>query len=121
MIGRTKSSKIRYIPINKNLIDILEELKENRNSDFVFSNRKGEMYKGDFRGSIKNALVKAGIKKNLRFHDLRHTFAANYMMSGESITTLNKILGHSTLQMTMRYIHFSQDFIEGEIDKLDYD
>lgn len=79
------------------------------------------MYKGDFRGSIKSTLVRAGIKKKLRFHDLRHTFAANYMMSGGSITTLNKILGHSTLQMTMRYIHFSQDFIESEIDKLDFD
>ena len=108
--------------MNSYLINILEDLKENRNSDFVFSrNSKGEMYKGDFRGSIKSTLVRAGIKKKLRFHDLRHTFAANYMMSGGSITTLNKILGHSTLQMTMRYIHFSQDFIESEIDKLDFD
>jgi len=42
-------------------------------------------------------------------------------MSGGRILALNKYLGHSTLEMTMRYSHLSPDFIEGEIDKLYYE
>jgi len=67
---------------------------------------------------MRNALKKVGIEKKFRFHDPRRTFAANFMISNGSITSLNKILGHSTPQMTMRYIYFSPENKEGEIDKL---
>lgn len=121
MVGRTKTGKSRTVPINKNLLKVLSGHKKNENFEFVFSkNKKGEMYQGDFRTALRNALSRAGIEKRLRFHDLRHTFAANYLMAGGKITTLSKILGHSTLQMTMKYIHFSKEFIESEIDNLDF-
>jgi len=41
-------------------------------------------------------------------------------MSGGSILSLNKILGHSTLEMTMKYAHLAPDYLEGEIEKLRY-
>ncbi|OCA65090.1 hypothetical protein A9R10_00050 [Aeromonas piscicola] len=45
-------------------------------------------------------------------HVLRHTFASHFMMNGGNILMLQKILGHSTIAMTMRYAHFAPDHLE---------
>ncbi len=42
-----------------------------------------------------------------RAHVLRHTFASHFIMNGGDLLTLQKILGHQTIQMTMRYAHLS--------------
>jgi len=42
---------------------------------------------------------------DVRFHDLRHTSATRMIESGANIVAVSKILGHSTLNMTMRYAH----------------
>ena len=43
----------------------------------------------------------------IRFHDLRHTFATHWMMSGGEFFKLQQVLGHASPQMTMRYAHFA--------------
>lgn len=45
-------------------------------------------------------------------HVLRHTFASHFMMNGGNILTLQRILGHSSLQMTMRYAHLAPDHLQ---------
>ncbi|MCP1625405.1 site-specific recombinase XerD [Pseudomonas nitroreducens] len=45
-------------------------------------------------------------------HILRHTFASHYMMGGGDILTLQRILGHSSITMTMRYAHLSPEHLE---------
>ncbi|MFQ1065102.1 tyrosine-type recombinase/integrase [Bordetella trematum] len=45
-------------------------------------------------------------------HVLRHTFASHFMMNGGNILTLQRILGHSTLTMTMRYAHLAPDHLQ---------
>ena len=45
-------------------------------------------------------------------HVLRHTFASQFMMNGGNILVLQRALGHGSLQMTMRYAHFSPDHLE---------
>lgn len=55
----------------------------------------------DIRTAFKNACKRAGIK-NLRFHDFRHTFATRLVLSGVDLATVSKLLGHSSIQMTMR-------------------
>ncbi len=45
-------------------------------------------------------------------HVLRHTFAAHFMMSGGNILVLQRILGHSDIQMTMRYAHLAPEHLE---------
>ncbi|HBP0884269.1 TPA: tyrosine-type recombinase/integrase, partial [Pseudomonas aeruginosa] len=44
-------------------------------------------------------------------HILRHTFASHYMMGGGDILTLQRILGHSSITMTMRYAHLSPEHL----------
>ncbi len=44
-------------------------------------------------------------------HILRHTFASHFMMAGGDILTLQRILGHGDIKMTMRYSHLSPDHL----------
>jgi integrase len=48
-------------------------------------------------------------------HILRHTFASHYMMGGGDILGLQRILGHATIAMTMRYAHMSPDHLESAL------
>ncbi len=65
--------------------------------------------------SFRRALERTTIQlpQGQASYALRHTFASHFMMNGGNILTLQRVLGHSTLAMTMRYAHLSPDhFLE---------
>jgi integrase len=45
-------------------------------------------------------------------HILRHTFASHFIMNGGNIVALQKILGHSSLNVTMKYSHLAPDYLQ---------
>ena len=51
------------------------------------------------------------------FHDTRHHFASGYVMRGGALPSLQQILGHATLAMTMRYSHLSPKHLREEMAK----
>jgi site-specific recombinase XerD len=53
-------------------------------------------------------------------HTLRHTFASHFMMAGGNMLTLQKLLGHKSLTMTMRYAHLAPDFMHAEVAKMTF-
>ena len=70
------------------------------------------------KGSFTSALERAGIR-NFRFHDLRHTAASWLVQGGASLYSVQKILGHSSIRTTQRYVHLSPGYLEKEIGKID--
>ena len=50
-------------------------------------------------------------------HICRHTFASHFIMNGGYILTLQKVLGHSDLKLTMRYAHLSPDYLNDVVTK----
>lgn len=97
----TKSGKSRSVPVSEDLFDeIRKHLTEHGGFSFSLS-------------AFRRALDKSGIElpPNQAAHVLRHTFASHFVMTGGDILSLQKILGHSTITMTMRYAHLSQDFL----------
>jgi hypothetical protein len=50
-------------------------------------------------------------EKQEQFHDLRHIFASHFVMKGGDIFVLQRLLGHSSIQMTQRYAHMSQNYL----------
>ena len=72
---------------------------------FVFCNGLGQNF-GSLRHSFETALRKSG-SEDFRFHDLRHTFASNLVMEGVDLVTVQQLMGHKTLEMTLRYSHLA--------------
>ena len=52
------------------------------------------------------------------FHALRHTFASHFVMAGGNILSLQKILGHSDIKITLLYAHLAPDYLADEMDRL---
>lgn len=120
LLDLTKSGKRREIPINKTLMDELKRIPRHLKSPYVFVDGQGKRY-GDVRRSFATALRKTGIK-DFSFHDLRHTFASRLVMAGVDLTTVKELLGHATLDMTLRYAHLSPGHkmkAVGLLDKID--
>jgi len=106
-IGNTKNGEKREIPINDYLTETLKSIKRNDVSPYVFCNKGGNpCYR--FGKSFATVLHKAGIK-DFRFHDLRHTFASNLVMEGVDLATVRELLGHKSIEMTLKYSHLSPD------------
>jgi integrase len=75
-----------------------------KEKEYVFANPQTGKPLSDLQTGFKAACKKAGIR-DLRFHDLRHTAATYMVMGGVDLVTVKEILGHATIQMTMRYAH----------------
>ncbi|MEC7728557.1 MAG: tyrosine-type recombinase/integrase [Pseudomonadota bacterium] len=69
--------------------------------------------------AFRSALERANIKlpKGQLTHICRHTFASHFVMNGGHILTLQKVLGHSDLKLTMRYAHLAPDFLSEVLHK----
>ncbi len=118
-VRNTKNSEDRFVPVNTNLRNMLEERKNNNFSKaYVFCNTRSDRFRiFTISHRFAEVIKKCGIK-DFRFHDLRHTFASHLVMSGADIVTVKELLGHKTLEMTMRYSHLSPDFKKSTIELL---
>ncbi|ORU95100.1 MAG: hypothetical protein A6F71_10565 [Cycloclasticus sp. symbiont of Poecilosclerida sp. M] len=59
------------------------------------------------RNIVKRAAARAGIKKNIFPHSLRHAFATHMLEDGANLKLIQKLLGHSSLSSTMTYLHLA--------------
>ena len=89
---------------------------KNQGNPFVFLEADGtEVKYAHIYRRFHKAQDKARITNKIRFHDLRHSFASNYMMNGGNVFDLQKLLGHTDIKMTMRYAHFTPDHLQNSI------
>lgn len=118
----TKTNTIRHIPMNNICKNSLIALFTARKDDgYIFKNPDGsEIGYMHFSDRIFKCDVERASVKTIRFHDLRTTFASNYVQNGGDIFTLSKILGHSSVVMTeKRYAHLSPNFLKKDVNILE--
>jgi integrase len=63
--------------------------------------------------------ARAGLK-DVRIHDLRHTFASTAVASGQGLPMIGKLLGHTQVQTTARYAHLAADPVKNAADSVSY-
>jgi len=114
---KTKNGDQRQIPINETVKNIFFRVRKNPDSPYVFNSFDGKPF-NDIKKSFYTALEKSGIKE-FRFHDLRHTFASQLVMSGVDLNTVRELLGHKSMAMTLRYAHLSCDHKKRAVKALD--
>ena len=110
--GKTKSSK-RTIDVSQKILTLLDELPLNKNVVFerVSNNAVNK--------SLQKALLRAGIKKKVTFHALRHTHASILLSKGVQLLTVSKRLGHADPNITLQtYAHILDEMKDSESDKI---
>ena len=121
-----KGNKERIVPICDELQLVLDEWYDrqlgflNELPAFVISNEDGSVVSGSFfRRMVKNVLMSCGCPYELAHpHALRHSFATRMASLGLSLISLQKILGHSSLNTTQVYVNLADSFASSEFFNL---
>jgi integrase len=83
----------------------------------VFLTQKGTPYR--YISKVFEAACKRADLPDVTFHDLRHTFASRLVMAGVDLPTVQALMGHKTIAMTMRYAHLSPEHKRAAVAVLD--
>ena len=107
MLRKTKNRKQQVIPLSESLSAILQEYLEIRGGepeDYLFCNDYGKQSAvRTYQQLVHNYNIKHNVNKT-SCHLFRHTFAKHWIINGGDIFRLQKIMGHSTLDMTKEYV-----------------
>lgn len=111
-----KGARERYLPVGKAARDALRRYvhvyRPDGHSDAMFLGRDGRPLAAEgLRQIIRRVARRAGVE-GVHPHRLRHTFAVNYLMNGGDALSLQRILGHSTLEMVRNYVSLDHSDIK---------
>ncbi len=122
-----KNGKARHMPLPTALLELLRRWQprcpptsEGLVCPVLYAGRWGMSSRRASHG-LGALLRAAGCKPLARgFHALRHTFASQFIMAGGSLVTLQKLLGHTSMEMTLVYSHLAPEFVVMEVERLKY-
>ncbi len=99
-----KGGKDRYIPFNKRVARYFKEV------PIELSHRTLQI-------SFKRAVKRAGIKKDVHFHSLRHSCATNRLSDGWNLKQVQQLLGHENIATTNVYLHINPEDLKKKMDE----
>ena len=106
-IPKSKNGKTRHIPLNSIAVAAFKALQQRslNTTGPVFVNMDREPLHG-YKHWFDPAVSAAGVR-DFTWYCLRHTFASRLVMAGVDLRTVAELMGHKTIQMTMRYAHLA--------------
>lgn len=111
MIREGKGKKDRIIPLSRDLYIVLNRYitstrKTLPNSNYFFATQKTGRISAQYVNRVlKDAALHLKWEKNISAHILRHSFASSLLAKGANIVDIQRLLGHSDLKTTSRYVH----------------
>lgn len=123
-IERAKGKKDRYVNLSPVLLDILRKYiagYKPRPVKYLFESEQthGSYPTRTVQQVFNNAKTRAGIKKEVGIHSLRHSFATHLLDKGTDIRYIKDLLGHFDIRTTERYLHVSKQQLVNIISPLD--
>jgi integrase len=115
-ISPPKNNRIRHMPLTRELAATLSSFP--REAAFVFHRDGLPISYSSAWKSLRKASREAGVE-DTSWHDLRHTFASQLVSLGASLLSVQHLLGHSSIQVTMRYSHLGKDALRDSVRLLD--
>lgn len=112
-IPKTKTEKERTLGLTPDLIRLLETL---------FPQKEGLVFEKITEDQLKYQLTHAARKAGLRHvrpHDMRHSFAVNFLNRGGKLEHLQRLMGHSSIKTTQRYMQFKKGEIASQMMVMD--
>jgi site-specific recombinase XerD len=108
-----KGKKDRVSLLSENILQLLRKYyKEYKPKKYLFEGARGGKYSSTSVVKIlKNAAQKAGIRKNITPHMLRHSFATHLLEQGTDLRYIQELLGHNSSKTTEIYTHVSKKAI----------
>ena len=118
LIVNGKGNKERYAPLPKYIYDLIQRyiLMTGEHEKLFIKKDGSSIQVSTLKQLFRHLKVDSGISR-LGMHLLRHTFATYYFDNGGSIYNLMRILGHSSLEMTKRYMHLSRRTVLKDFDQ----
>jgi len=115
-----KGKKDRFVKIPDSIKKELRDYIKIIDSKYLFeSNRRGKLTIKSIQKIVQDNAKKAGIKKRVYPHLLRHSFATHLLENGTDLRIIQKLLGHSDIKTTQIYTHISQASIKNVESPLD--
>jgi integrase len=108
-VGPPKSGRERFVPMSPELEAALKAIRglQHLQGGFVFTHGDGKPYSLDqLHERLRGACRRAGVRE-VRWHDLRRSFASQLIAAGVDIVRVQRWLGHASITMTMRYAHIA--------------
>ncbi len=120
-VRRGKGSKDRMFLLSDTIIKELEKYMLTLDPDekYLFPGIEGHISARNVQKIIENATEKAGLRKKVHPHMLRHCFATHLLEAGVDIRKIQELLGHSSLSTTELYTHVSMQQLKKVKSPLD--
>ncbi len=107
-VRRSKSGRTYFVPMSGEVEDMLKSMPSLGEYVFQGPESQGSPKWGFYRMPFEKAVKQSGLAESgVTFHTLRHTFASDLTMKGNSEKTVAELLGHASTRMTARYSHLS--------------
>ncbi len=98
----------RAVPLPPQAVELLRSLLGAHGGPWVIPGRKPGTHLRNIDEAWRTISERAGLA-DLRLHDLRHSWASRALALGESLPVIGKLLGHSKMETTARYVHLARD------------
>lgn len=112
LLRQSKTDKEVSVPINDTAIQLLGKPGNSNELIFDLPTANGA------NKTLKAWVKRAGIDKKITWHNLRHSFGTNLIFTDTDVLTASKLLGHTSLRHTQRYVDVAEEMKQKATDKL---